>query len=102
MNKALDVAGFIDRRGVGGFQILVLTLCLIVMIIDGFDAQAVGFVAPLISMEWAVPKASFSAVFAAVLLGMALGALLFGALADRFGRKIILVLCCWICSSFTT
>jgi MFS family permease len=79
--------------GVGGFQILVLALCLIVMIIDGFDAQAVGFVAPLISMEWAVPKASFSAVFAAGLLGMALGALLFGALADRFGRKIILVLC---------
>jgi AAHS family 4-hydroxybenzoate transporter-like MFS transporter len=93
LNKALDVAGFIDRRGVGGFQILVLALCLIVMIIDGFDAQAVGFVAPLISMEWAVPKASFSAVFAAGLLGMALGALLFGALADRFGRKIILVLC---------
>ena len=33
-----------------GFQILVLTLCFIVMIIDGFDAQAVGFVAP--SFRW--------------------------------------------------
>jgi AAHS family 4-hydroxybenzoate transporter-like MFS transporter len=93
LNDALDVAKFIDQRGVGGFQILVLGLCFIVMIIDGFDAQAVGFVAPLISTEWGVAKASFGPVFAAGLLGMALGALLFGALADRFGRKIILILC---------
>jgi AAHS family 4-hydroxybenzoate transporter-like MFS transporter len=93
LNEALDVARFIDRRGVGGFQILVLALCLIAMIIDGFDAQAIGFVAPLISIEWGVPKASFSSVFAAGLLGMAVGALLFGALADRFGRKIILIVC---------
>jgi MFS transporter, AAHS family, 4-hydroxybenzoate transporter len=93
LNDALDVAKFIDQRGVGGFQILVLALCFIVMIIDGFDAQAVGFVAPLISTEWGVAKASFGPVFVAGLLGMALGALLFGALADRFGCKIILILC---------
>jgi AAHS family 4-hydroxybenzoate transporter-like MFS transporter len=97
----MDVAKFIDQRGVGGFQILVLTLCSIVMIIDGFDAQAVGFVAPLISMEWAVPKASFSPVFVSGLFGMAVGALLFGALADRFGRKIIII-CCFLAFGMLT
>ncbi len=60
------------------------------MIIDGFDAQAVGFVAPIISVAWGVSKASFSPVFAAGLLGMAIGALFFGALADRYGRKAII------------
>jgi AAHS family 4-hydroxybenzoate transporter-like MFS transporter len=89
----LDVAKFIDERAVGTFQILVLALCFIVMMIDGFDAQAVGFVAPLISAEWGVAKASFGPVFAAGLFGMAVGALLFGALADRFGRKTIIVVC---------
>ena len=87
MERSVDVARFIDDRGVGRFQILVLILCFIIMIIDGFDAQAVGFVAPIISVAWGVSKASFSPVFAAGLLGMAIGALLFGALADRFGRR---------------
>jgi AAHS family 4-hydroxybenzoate transporter-like MFS transporter len=93
MERSVDVARFIDDRGVGRFQILVLILCFIIMIIDGFDAQAVGFVAPIISVAWGVSKASFSPVFAAGLLGMAVGALLFGALADRFGRKSIIVFC---------
>jgi AAHS family 4-hydroxybenzoate transporter-like MFS transporter len=93
MERSVDVARFIDDRGVGRFQILVLILCFVIMIIDGFDAQAVGFVAPIISVAWGVSKASFSPVFAAGLLGMAIGALLFGALADRFGRKSIIVFC---------
>lgn len=93
MQRSVDIARFIDERKVGRFQFLVLVLCFLIMTIDGFDAQAVGFVAPIISVAWGVSKASFSPVFAAGLLGMALGALLFGALADRFGRKSIIVLC---------
>jgi hypothetical protein len=60
--RAKDVAKFIDERDIGGFQILVLGLCFIVMVIDGFDAQAIGFIAPLISMEWGVANASFGPV----------------------------------------
>jgi AAHS family 4-hydroxybenzoate transporter-like MFS transporter len=101
LNQTLDVAKFIDERGVGGFQILVLALCFIVMIIDGFDAQAVGFVAPLISMQWGVAKSSFGPVFVSGLFGMAAGALLFGLLADRFGRKIIII-CCFLAFGILT
>jgi len=72
MARSVDVARFIDERRVGGFQLLVLVLCFIIMITDGFDAQAIGFVAPIISVAWGVSKASFP-VFAAGLLGMALG-----------------------------
>jgi AAHS family 4-hydroxybenzoate transporter-like MFS transporter len=93
VKQTLDVAKFIDERGVGSFQILVLVLCFVIMIIDGFDAQAIGFVAPIISVAWGVSKASFSPVFAAGLFGMAIGALFFGVLADRFGRKAIVVVC---------
>src|SRR5277367_2991339 len=93
MKENLDVAKFIDERGVGPFQILVLLLCFVIMTIDGFDAQAIGFVAPTISVAWGVSKASFGPVFASGLFGMAIGALFFGALADRFGRKAIVVVC---------
>jgi len=93
MTRRVDVARFIDEQKIGLFQFLVLLLCFIIMMIDGFDAQSVGFVAPIISVAWGVSKPSLGPVFAAGLLGMALGALLFGALADRFGRKAIIVLC---------
>jgi MFS family permease len=97
MKQTLDVAKFIDERGVGPFQILVLMLCFVIMIIDGFDAQAIGFVAPIISVAWGVSKASFSPVFAAGLFGMAIGALFFGTpvvgqLMDWFGPVRMLAL----------
>ncbi len=95
MNQTLDIAKSIDERGIGGFQILVLALCFIIMVIDGYDAQAVGFVAPLISMQWGVAKSSFGPVFVSGLFGMAAGALLFGLIADRFGRKVIII-CCFL------
>jgi AAHS family 4-hydroxybenzoate transporter-like MFS transporter len=101
MRESLDVARFIDERGVGPYQILVLVLCFVIMIIDGFDAQAIGFVAPIISGAWGVPKASFAPVFASGLLAMALGALFFGALADRLGRKTIVVVCFVAFGAFT-
>ena len=42
----VDVAEFIDRQPVGGFQIRLLLICAAVLFIDGFDTQAIGYVAP--------------------------------------------------------
>src|SRR5215510_2306816 len=68
-------------------------LCAASLFMDGFDAQAIGFVAPALSDEWHIPRAALSPVLSSGLAGMLCGALLFGTLADRFGRKPILILC---------
>lgn len=93
MASVVDVTELINRQKVGRFHLRILILCFLVLVMDGYDAQSIGFAAPALVAAWHVAKSSFGPVFAAGLLGMALGALLFGALADRFGRRTVIIVC---------
>jgi AAHS family 4-hydroxybenzoate transporter-like MFS transporter len=87
----VDVAKFIDGQPVGGFQIRLLLICAAVLFLDGFDTQAIGYVAPALAREWGLTKGALGPVFSAGLFGLMIGALTFGPLADRVGRKKIIV-----------
>jgi MFS transporter, AAHS family, 4-hydroxybenzoate transporter len=87
----VDVVAFIDQQPVGGFQIRLLLTCAAVLFLDGFDTQAIGYVAPSLAKDWGLTKAALGPVFSAGLFGLMIGALLFGPLADRIGRKKIII-----------
>ena len=91
MENRIDIPALIDRNKVGGFQLRVLLLCGLCILMDGFDVQAMGYVAPAIIQEWHVSKASLGPVFGAGLLGMLVGSLAFSVLADRIGRRPVLI-----------
>ena len=90
-NKSVDVQDFIDSRPVSRFQWMILGLCFLVTAIDGLDTAAVGFIAPALRDEWGLTSAQLNPVLGASLLGLMFGAFIAGPLADRFGRKTILL-----------
>ncbi|MFL5309808.1 MAG: aromatic acid/H+ symport family MFS transporter [Myxococcales bacterium] len=89
----VNVQEFIDARKLSRFQVKVVALCALIVLIDGFDTQAIGYVAPAIVRSWQVNRAALTPVFSAGLFGLMLGALAFGPVADRFGRKPVLIFC---------
>ncbi|MBF6029799.1 MFS transporter [Pseudomonas sp. P115] len=91
-STALDVSHLIDINPLSRFQILVIVLCGIVAMLDGFDTQSIAYVAPAIAAEWGLAPASFGPVFGAGLLGLTVGAVIFGPMADRVGRRKVIVL----------
>ena len=87
----IEVERVLDGKHHPAFHFMLLALTALALVIDGFDAQAMGYVAPSVIAEWHVSKAALGPVFSASLFGMLLGALGLSVLADRIGRRPVLI-----------
>lgn len=87
----------IDRRladpRLSRLQLRVVVLCGLIAMAEGFDTQAIAFAAPALVAQFAVDPVEIGIAFAAGLAGLTIGAILFGRLSDRVGRKRMLLLC---------
>jgi AAHS family 4-hydroxybenzoate transporter-like MFS transporter len=90
-DRTLDVRTFIDERPFSPFQRLVLILLFLIVFIDGFDTSAMGFVGPALDKAWGAAPKDMGPVMSSALIGLCAGALTAGPLADRFGRKVVLI-----------
>lgn len=85
--KELDVQAYIDSAKFGKFHWLILIVCSLLMIFDGYDLFLFGVVIPVVMNEWGLTPVQAGTLGSYSLFGMMFGALLLGTLADKIGRK---------------
>ena len=79
-------------------QMLAVTICVIINMLDGFDVLVMSFTAPVIADEWGLEPQSIGVLLSSGLFGMAAGSLFIAPLADRIGRRNIILICLVIIS----
>lgn len=96
-----DIQAFINRHPFSKYQWMILVLCFVTVAMDGFDTAIIGFIASDLVQEWGVQKSDLGPVMSAALVGLAFGALTAGPMADRIGRKKVLVLSILVFGGFS-
>ena len=76
----------------GRLQVIAVALCILLLAIDGFDVLSISFAAPGIANEWGIDRAALGLVLSMELIGMGVGALIVGDVADRIGRRPTILL----------
>ncbi|MCF7521098.1 aromatic acid/H+ symport family MFS transporter [Neisseria sp. ZJ106] len=87
----INVRELLDSRSVSTYQKLVIFLCFLIVVMDGFDVVIMGFVGPSLKEAWQLSNNDLAPVLSAALFGLTFGALAAGPLGDRFGRRKILI-----------
>jgi AAHS family 4-hydroxybenzoate transporter-like MFS transporter len=91
-DHTIDLEATLGSAPFGRTTLLVCALCTAALILDGFDIQAIAFVAPRLISQWHISKSDLASVLAAGFIAMGLGAVTLGATGDRIGRRRALVI----------
>ena len=87
----INLSTLIDSRRLGALQLRIIALCGLVMLVDGFNTQIIGYIAPLIAKEWGMPRSALGPIFSLGLAGLMVGYLIFSPFSDKFGHKRIMI-----------
>ena len=90
--EKINISQIVDNSELTPFHWTLIFLSSLCLIMDGYDVQAMGYVAPVLIREWGVPNSALGPVFSAALVGVLFGSLGCSMLADRFGRRPLLII----------
>ena len=82
----------IDNSPMGVYQWAIVLMAAVMNFLDGFDVLAIAFTATNISKDFGLSKTEFGMLVSAGLIGMVVGSMVLAPLADKFGRRPILLL----------
>jgi len=88
--KGVEASG--SSTGFSAVQIKVAVLCGLIQAMDGYDLSAIGLAVPSLIKAWSLPPSAFTEAFALSSVGIMVGAMGAGPVADRYGRKPVLLL----------
>ncbi|ATW26092.1 MFS transporter [Candidatus Formimonas warabiya] len=98
---SVNVNKVIDESKFNGYHLLILILCSCAIIFDGYDLVVYGTIVPVLMKDWNISPAQAGALGSYALFGMMIGALVFGPLADKIGRKKVILMCLTLFGLFT-
>ena len=87
----INIPDLLANSELGPLQKRVFILCALCLIIDGFDVQAMGYVAPAVFAELKIPRPELGNLLAAANVGVLIGSLVFSPVADKIGRRPVLI-----------
>ena len=100
-DKVVNVNHIIDHAKFRPFHFNVLVWCLLIILFDGYDLAINGVVLPLLMVEWELTAMQAGMLASTALAGMMFGAMIFGSLADKIGRKKVIMICIVLFSGLT-
>lgn len=74
-------------------QIVLVSLCIALNALDGFDVLSISFASPGIAAEWHIDRTALGVVLSMELIGMTVGSLVLGRVTDRIGRRYTTLAC---------
>jgi len=89
--KTIDVAALIENQKGNWFRVSIVAWACAVMLMEGYDIQVLAYAAPSIIKAWQIDRSYFGPIFGFSLFGYMLGATVFSNLADRVGRRKIIL-----------
>jgi len=93
MSESIDPREVLSRAPMTSMQILVVAITVLLNALDGFDVLAIAFAAPGIAAEWSIDRAALGFVLSMELVGMGLGSIVLGGVADKIGRRRTILGC---------
>ena len=99
--KKINPMNVIDDSRVHSFHIWLIVWLFIIIAFDGYDVVIYGAAVPLLIEEWGISDVTAGAIGSYTVLGTAIGAVLFGLLADKIGRKKVIIFTTFLFSFFT-
>ena len=97
----INITDVVNEGKFNRFHIGLLICCCIIITFDMFDLVVYSSVIPVLMKEWSISPVQAGAIGSYGFFGMMLGAIFFGVLADKFGRKSVLILSVVLFSIFT-
>jgi AAHS family 4-hydroxybenzoate transporter-like MFS transporter len=88
---AVEIAEILNKNKISRFQTGLFVLSGVCLMMAGFDVQVLGYLAPAIIKDWQLAPAQMGPVLSAVLFGILIGSFLCSTIADRIGRRPVLV-----------
>src|SRR5438128_12221150 len=95
VNNPIDV---VDNNPMGWRQCIVVVLMTFLNALDGYDVLSSALASAGFSKDWGLTPSTLGWVLGADLIGMGVGSILLGGLADKIGRKPAMLICLVIMS----